>query len=136
MSISDEADLSTLINEQRIRTHYPNIWAVRGKELIDKEYSRLQKVEDVCTKLGISASHFRDLFRAAYGVTPKFYLVQVKVEAAMELLMDESATVCDVAMKAGIPQRNVFNRTFKNYVGVAPSKFQRILLSGEIDTRK
>jgi AraC family transcriptional regulator len=104
--------------------------------LIDKEYSRLQKVEDVCTKLGISASHFRDLFRAAYGVTPKFYLVQVKVEAAMELLMDESATVCDVAMKAGIPQRNVFNRTFKNYVGVAPSKFQRILLSGEIDTRK
>jgi hypothetical protein len=50
--------------------------------------------------------------------------------------VNESAAVCDVAMKVGIPQRNVFHRTFKNYVGVAPSKFQRILLSGEIDTRK
>jgi AraC-like DNA-binding protein len=136
MSISDEAYMTTLINEQRIRTHYPNIWAVRGKELIDKEYSRLQKVEDVCTKLGISASHFRDLFHMAYGVTPKSYLIQVKVEAAVEYLMDESAAVGDVAVKVGIPQRTVFNRTFKNYVGVSPMKFQGILLRGEIDTRK
>jgi AraC-like DNA-binding protein len=136
MSISAEADLTILANEQRIGTHNPSYWAVKGKELIDEEYPHLQKVEDVCSKLGISASHFRDLFRAAYGLTPKFYLMQVKVEAAMEFLLDKSATVHEVAAKVGIPQRTVFNRTFKNYVGVSPLKFQTVLLGGEIDTRK
>jgi two-component system response regulator YesN len=107
-----------------------------GKELIDKDYPRLHKVEDVCSRLGISPGHFRDVFHMAYGVNPKLYLVQVKVDKAMELLKDGSAMVYDVAMKVGIPQRNVFKKIFKKFVGVTPSEYRKMSLSGEFDSRK
>lgn len=114
----------------------PSYWAEMGKALIDKEYSHLHEVEDVCLRLGISAGHFRDVFRMAYGVNPKLYLVRVKVDKAMELLKDGSAMVYDVAMKVGIPQRNVFRKTFKKSVGVTPSQYRKMSSSGEIDPRK
>jgi AraC-like DNA-binding protein len=114
----------------------PSYWAHMGKELIDRHYARLQKVEDVSSILGISTGHFRDVFRTAYGVPPKLYLANVKVEKALELLRDSSVMVCDVAMRVGIPQRNVFKRTFKRFIGVTPSEYQRRSASNEIDSRK
>jgi len=114
----------------------PNYWARMGKELIDKDYQRLHTVEDVCSILGISAGHFREVFRTAYGVNPKLYLARVKVEKAMELLKDESVMVCDVAMRVGIPQRNVFKKTFKKIVGTTPSQYRKSSSSGEKDSRK
>ncbi|MGO9480327.1 MAG: helix-turn-helix domain-containing protein [Candidatus Kryptoniota bacterium] len=114
----------------------PSYWATMGKELIDKEYSHLRNVEDVCSRLGISPSHFRDVFHMAFGVNPKLYLERVKVGKAMELLKDGSAMVYDVAMKVGIPQRIVFEKIFKKVVGVPPSQFRKTSSSGEIDTRK
>ena len=114
----------------------PSYWAEIGKELIDKEYPHLHNVEDVCLRLGISAGHFRDVFRMAYGITPKLYLVRVKVERAMELLKDRLVMVYDVAMKVGIPHRNVFEKTFKKFVGVTPSEYRRLSSSGEFEARK
>ena len=111
-------------------------WAHMGKELIDRHYAQLQKVEDVSAALGISTGHFRDVFRTAYGVAPKLYLANVKVEKALELLRDRSVMVCDVAVRVGIPQRNVFMRTFKRFVGVTPSEYQKRSTSGEFDPRK
>ena len=113
----------------------PSYWAQVGKELIDKDYPRLHKVEDVCSKLGISPGHFREVFRIAYGVNPKLYLLRVKVDKAMELLKDGSTMVYEVAMKVGIPQRNVFKKTFKKFVGITPSEYRK-LLGGEFDPRK
>ncbi len=114
----------------------PSYWASRGRKLMDQDFARLHKVEDVSSILGISTGHFRDVFRMAYGVNPKLYLAQVKVEKALELLKDRTAMVCEVAMKVGIPQRNVFKRTFKKFIGITPSEYQKRSSSREIDSRK
>ncbi|MGO9482740.1 MAG: helix-turn-helix transcriptional regulator [Candidatus Kryptoniota bacterium] len=114
----------------------PSYWAEMGKDLIDKDFQHLHTVEAVCLKLGISAGHFRDVFHMAYGVNPKLYLERVKINKAMELLKDGSVMVYDVAMKVGIPQRNVFKKIFKKFVGVTPSQFRKMSSSLEIDPRK
>jgi two-component system response regulator YesN len=111
----------------------PNYWAQRGKELIDKDYQRLRTVNDICSVLGISPSHFREVFRMAYGVSPKAYLTRVKIDKAMELLKDGSTLVSEVAMKVGIPQRNVFKKTFKKFVKLTPSEYRKLSSIGEID---
>ncbi len=114
----------------------PSYWAEIGKALIDKNYSHLHNVKDVCSRLGISGGHFRDVFHMAYGVNPKLYLMRVKVDKAMELLKDGAAMVSDVAMKVGIPQRNVFKKIFKKLVGVTPSQYRKMSSIGENDPRK
>ena len=114
----------------------PNYWAQKGKELIDSDYARLQKINDVCAVLRISSSYFRDVFRVAYGVNPKHYFCLVKINKAKELLSSSSFKICDIAVKVGIPDRNVFRSTFRKFVGATPSEYRNMSLTGENNPRK
>jgi len=114
----------------------PNYWAERGKKLIDENYARLYGVEDICSLLGISASYFRDVFCAAFSVSPKLYLTLVKIERAQLILKDSSRKVSEVAAMVGFRQRSVFERNFKGLLGVSPSEFRKLVSTGDFDTRK
>ena len=114
----------------------PNYWAERGKKLIDENYARLYGVEDVCTTLGISTAYFRDVFSAAFSVSPKLYLTLVKIERAQLILKDSSRKVSEVAAMVGFRQRSVFERNFKGLLGVSPSGFRKLVSTGDFDTRK
>lgn len=114
----------------------PNYWAERGRELIDNDYARLQKIEDVCTVLGISSSSFRDAFYSAFGITPKSYLRHLKISKAMELLDSGSDKIVDVAMKVGFTERNTFRANFKKLTGVTPTEFRKKSSTDENDPRK
>lgn len=114
----------------------PNYWAEMGKDLIDREYSHLRNVEEICSVLGISAGHFREKFRLEYGITPKAYLTKVKIEEAKKLLEGQSENICDIALKVGIPSTRVFRSCFKELVGTSPSEYRRTSLGLEIDSRK
>ncbi len=114
----------------------PNYWAQKGKELIDSDYARLQKINDVCAVLGISSSYFRDVFYTAFRITPKSYLRQVKIKKAMELLDSGSVKIVNVAIEVGFTERNTFRKTFKKVTGVTPRAYRNKFSSDENDSRK
>lgn len=114
----------------------PNYWAERGKELIDNDYAQLQKIDEVCAALGISSSYFRDVFYTAFGITPKSYLIQLKIRKAMELLDSGSDKIVDVAIKVGFTERNTFRTTFKKLTGVTPTVYRKKSEPGENNPRK
>ena len=132
---SETASVSS-IGETRDPMSLPNYWALRGKELIDREFSRLQSVEEIASLLGISTGHFREKFRMAYGVTPKAYLVQAKISEAKKLLESQSDQICKVALSVGIPSTRVFRNCFKELVGATPSQFRKKRLTVPSDLRK
>ncbi len=113
--------------------HVPNYWAQIGKELIDREYSRLRSVEEIASLLGISAGHFREMFRVAFGVTPKPYLTQVKINEARKLLESQFISIGDVAVKVGIPSSKVFRTHFKELLGGTPSEYRRTQSTREVN---
>ena len=118
-----------------VRQHR-NYWAEKGRGLIDADYSSLYAVKDIISRLGISSGYFRDMFRNEYGVTPKSYLMKVKIRAAKEILLHRSTNVCEIAIEVGFAGRTTFGKAFKKFVGVAPSEFRRAVNDYVIETRK
>ena len=103
----------------------PGFWADKGKQVIDQNYARLSGVADVCNELGLSPSRFRDVFYAAFGITPTLYLNKIRIEHSKSLLITTQNNIREIEMIVGFKERSVFERTFKKLVGVTPSNFRR-----------
>ena len=85
---------------------------------------RTSNLHSLC---GVSAPTFRKMFSAAYGCTPKKYVVNQRIQAAAELLRSgECGSVAEVAAAAGFEDQLYFSKSFKQFYGVAPSRYKAL----------
>jgi AraC-like DNA-binding protein len=75
---------------------------------------------------GLSRAHFFRLFEASIGVPPKVYLNVVRVEKAVDEVLNRSASVCDISNQLGFAEPAHFTRFFRNHVGVSPREFRTV----------
>ena len=75
---------------------------------------------------GLSRAHFFRLFEASIGVPPKVYLNVVRVEKAVDAVLHQSASVCDISHQLGFTEPAHFTRFFRNHVGVSPREFRTV----------
>ena len=68
-------------------------------------------------------SYFQRLFKEKYGVSPKKYIIQLKVNHACDLLRSELYTVTQTAELCGYSDFYFFSRQFKEYIGMSPTDF-------------
>ncbi len=73
---------------------------------------------------GVSEVYFRRLFLAKYGVSPKEYLINLRIRYAKQLLSSGEFSVSRVAELCGYPEPCHFSREFSRIVGVAPSEYK------------
>lgn len=57
------------------------------------------------------------------GETPNKYIMRQRMTKAAELLLTGDYTVSDVCYKVGLEDVSYFNKCFKSYYGVSPSKY-------------
>ena len=57
------------------------------------------------------------------GETPNKYIMRQRMNKAAELLLTGDYTVSDVCYKLGLEDISYFNKCFKSYYGVSPSKY-------------
>ena len=68
-------------------------------------------------------SYFQRLFKEKYGVSPKKYVIQRKIDHACELLRLERYTVTQIAELCNFSDVYFFSRQFKEYMGITPTQF-------------
>ena len=73
---------------------------------------------------GISYSYMKKLFIRRFGMAPKRYIIQLKMNHACDLLKTKQYTVSQVAEQCGFRDVSFFSRQFKDYMGVPPSQYQ------------
>lgn len=74
---------------------------------------------------GISEVYFRRLFRQAYGITPKQYILEVRIRKAMQLLAEQGASVTAVAEQCGFSSVYHFSRAFKAFTGYTATAYRQ-----------
>jgi AraC-like DNA-binding protein len=75
---------------------------------------------------GLSRSHFFRLFELSIGVPPKVYLNVVRMEQAVDAVLNQSASVCEISDQLGFPEPAHFTRFFRNHAGVSPREFRNV----------
>ena len=97
---------------QQIIDHYP-----------DPEF----RIQTAMRTIPLNKDYLRRRFKAAYGMTPQDYLLQLRLENAKNLLSQVNSgkfSVSDAAYLSGFYDPQYFSRAFKKYTGNAPSVWQ------------
>jgi len=71
--------------------------------------------------------HFIRAFRAAYAETPHAYLVNLRLQRALELLQSSPLAIAEIALACGFENRCAFSRLFHQRFGVTAGALRRQL---------
>lgn len=71
----------------------------------------------------------RHAFRKAFGCSPREMLQRLRMSHARNLLLESSLSIKEISIRVGYPQQHDFNRVFRRYSGMAPSKWRTNPLS-------
>ena len=78
-------------------------------------------VSELASLCGMSEVYFRKLFEARFNLSPKNYLIRMRMHYAKSLLISEQLTVTKIAELCGYVDLSHFSREFSKFYGVAPS---------------
>jgi AraC-like DNA-binding protein len=98
--------------------------AQRARKIIHSEYQRTLSIHELAERLNFSVDHLRSKFHAAYGVSPKRYLDQYRMEAAKDLLRSSTIAVQEAAKLCGFSDPLHFSRQFRLNTGFSPSTWR------------
>lgn len=87
----------------------------------DKDIS----VADLAELCGISESYFRRIFTEKFGMTPKEYIINMRMNYAKQLLESKQFSVLDVALASGYTEECHFSREFTRRVGISPGQYKK-----------
>jgi AraC-like DNA-binding protein len=112
------------IREMNVRS---GDWRIRRVAASMRSETRPGAVLDTFAKeAGLSRAHFFRLFESSIGVPPKVYLNVVRMEQALDAVLNQSATVCDISARLGFAEPAHFTRFFRNHAGVSPREFRKV----------
>lgn len=95
-----------------------------AKDLLHSVYMQNPDLNAISSASCLSVSQLVRQFKAAFQVTPHQYLIQVKLEKALELLQRTSLSVNEITWSCGFENTSAFCRAFKNRYGRSPLYFR------------
>lgn len=75
---------------------------------------------------GLSRAHFFRLFESSIGVPPKVYMNVVRMEHAVDAVLNQSANLAEISSQLGFAEPAHFTRFFRNHAGVSPREFRNV----------
>jgi AraC-like DNA-binding protein len=102
-------------------------WRIRrAAASMRAETRRGAALDAYAREAGLSRSHFFRLFESSIGVPPKVYLNVVRMERAVDAVLNQSVSVCDISNQLGFAEPAHFTRFFRNHAGVSPREFRAV----------
>lgn len=92
---------------------------------LETNYEKTINLDDLAKKSGMSKRSFLRTFRAATDHTPIAYLIQLRINRAINMLRGTNESVTEIAFKVGFSDSNYFTRQFRKVAGVSPRAYRR-----------
>lgn len=96
------------------------IESIKFIEENELEYKNL--ISELTTKVFLSNSRLSHLFKEHIGISIKKYLVWNKLRQAINLYLSDNSNLTDVSLQSGFFDQAHLSNSFKNVLGVSPSK--------------
>lgn len=94
--------------------------------LIEKDFGNPRLTNtDLARQCSISEIYFRKIFIEEYKLSPKQYLIDVRINKAKQLLTDGYLKINAVAAQCGFTNQYHFCRIFKEKTGFTPTEYSR-----------
>lgn len=95
------------------------------KKSIEQHFTQHFTIRQLARKSGMNTTSFKAAFKKAFGMPPFEYLVEIRMQHALELLQKRDLSIQRVADAAGYKSFGSFIKAFKRKFGVTPGKIKK-----------
>jgi len=92
---------------------------------IRQEPQRIWRIDDLARQAACTRDHLGRLFRKFVGQSPGEYIIQARIEAAMQLLKTSDHSITRIAELLGYCDVYAFSRQFSNRTGLSPKAYRK-----------
>ena len=97
----------------------------QAKRIMEESGSRPLRMPALARSLGVAYSYFRREFRKRTGISPRQYLLRIRMQRAQRMLGSSNASLKQVADRLGFSSAFHLSSSFKAQFGLAPSQWRR-----------
>ena len=94
------------------------------KEYVEKNYCEEIKISMFSEKYYVSKEYLSKLFKRKNGCGIYEYALNLRMERARQLLLDQDMQIQQIAERLGYSNSNYFSKAFKNYYHISPTDFK------------
>lgn len=98
--------------------------SVQVKQKLMADLSQPPSLGDLAEEFGCARETLIRTFKESYGITPKSFVSNARVEKA-KLLLRSGASIVDVASDMGFADQSQFHRAFVSYTASTPRQYQQ-----------
>ena len=111
-------------SEARAPSLLPRVLS-RVREKIEANLETDLSLDSLAEDSGYSRSHFLRMFRAATGLTPHQYVLDLRLKRAQERLKQAGSSIVDVAISCGFSSQSHMTSVFRRRLEMTPAEFRR-----------
>ncbi|GMK47887.1 AraC family transcriptional regulator [Paenibacillus glycanilyticus] len=104
-------------------------WLKACLQYMQTHYAEGISVTDLAEWSGMHRSHLSSRFKQSFGMSPREYLIKLRMERAVEMLQSRTLSITDISLSLGYTDLYTFSRAFCTYTGMSPSNYRSKLLS-------
>lgn len=97
---------------------------LQARQFIEASYTERFKTRDVADYVALSEFHFARLFKTAFDITVRQYVIRLRLDKARHLLEQPQSTVTGVALEAGYGSLSSFIHAFTERFGASPAQYR------------
>ncbi len=94
------------------------------KVFMTDNFAKPLDIEDYAYLTGRSISTFRRDFKSKFGISPKKWLIEKRLEKAATLLKEKSDSITNIALQVGYENTSHFIKAFQKKFNTSPKQFQ------------
>ncbi len=94
---------------------------------IHSNYQQKIQFGQLAKNIGISSRYLRSNFGKKMGISPVAYLMEYRINRALELFKDQSLSIKEIAFDTGFVTQQYFSKKFKESVGISPKEYRNSL---------
>lgn len=119
-----EQEVDRIANEHGLPEHH-YIQIRQSKAFMEKYHSEKIELEKIAAAAFMSRFHYIRIFKLVYGLTPREYLRDLRINKAKELLR-KGMSVTQVCFDVGYESLPTFSSAFKRGTGYSPKMYQEL----------
>jgi two-component system response regulator YesN len=106
--------------------HISNNQAQKVIEFIDEHYTEDILFSELAKKFNLSIGYLSMLIKKETGKTYSEYITEKRLAFAKMLLSDSTISIHEIVQQIGYKDYFHFNKLFKKYYGITPSKYRKL----------
>jgi transcriptional regulator GlxA family with amidase domain len=116
------------ITDNTVKTNLP-AWVEKIKNIIQERYNKRLTLNELSKEAGVHPVHLSRQFPKYFNVSLHYYVSQVKIQKATQMLQDNNMALYQVAHYCGFSDASHFNRCFRKITGLNPSVYRKRILA-------